>query len=57
MKRLMLTAAVLVAWICNGSFGPLTPSAKPYDRVYIWPEGKMPDVQPHQVTAKTGQQI
>ena len=51
----MLTAAVLVAWICNGSFGPLTPSAKPYDRVYIWPEGKMPDVQPHQVTAKTGQ--
>ena len=40
---------------CEESFGPLTPSARPYEREYIWPDGKMPDVQPHQVAAKTGE--
>ena len=35
------------------SFGPLTPSAQPVSREYIWPEDKMPDVQPHQIAATT----
>jgi len=37
----------------RASFGPLSPSAVPYERQYIWPEGKMPDVQAHQVAAKS----
>ena len=41
--------------LCGDSFGPLTPSAEPYERAYIWPEGKMPDAQPHQIAAKTGE--
>ena len=28
-------------------------SAVPCDREYIWPEGKIPDLQPHQIAAKT----
>ena len=36
-------------------FGPLSPSAVPHEREYIWPEGRMPDVQPHQIAAKTGE--
>ena len=36
----------------RASFGPLSPSAVPYERQYIWPEGRMPDVQAHQVAAK-----
>ena len=47
---LMATLCVAVAW---ASFGPLNPSARPNEREYIWPEGKMPDVQPHQIAAKT----
>ena len=39
----------------RSSFGPLPVSAVPYEREYIWPEGKMPDVQPHQIAAKTGE--
>ena len=39
----------------GNSLGPLTPSAKPYEREYIWPEGKMPDVQTNQIAAKTGE--
>ena len=35
------------------SFGPLSPSARPCGRTYIWPEGRMPDVQPYQIAAKT----
>lgn len=35
----------------RASFGPLTPSARPVLREYIWPDGKMPDAQPHQVAA------
>lgn len=38
---------------CGESFGPLTPSAMPYEREFIWPEGKTPDIQPHQIAAKT----
>ena len=34
------------------AFGPLAPSARPYERQYVWPEGKMPDVQAHQVAEK-----
>ena len=52
----MLLAAV--AAVCGGSaesFGPLTPSASPCGREYIWPDGLMPDPQPHQVAAKTGE--
>lgn len=37
------------------SFGPLTPSAVPYEREFIWPEGKIPNVQPHQIAAKIGE--
>ena len=43
----------LMPFAASASFGPLTPSAAPYEREYIWPEGKMPDVQPHQIAAKT----
>ena len=52
---LLLTAIAASAGRCGESFGPLTPSAKPYEREYIWPDGKMPDVQPHQIAAKTGE--
>ena len=56
MKRVLV---VLMATLCvasiAASFGPLEPSAQPYAREYIWPDGKMPDVQPHQIAAKTGE--
>ena len=56
MKRVLV---VLMAALCGvglaASFGPLNPSAQPYEREYIWPDGKMPDVQPHQIAAKTGE--
>ena len=51
----MFVSAAAVAKIPADSFGPLTPSAKPFEREYIWPEGKIPDVQPHQIAAKTGE--
>ena len=49
------SAALLCACncACGESFGPLTPSAVPCEREFLWPEGKMPDVQPHQIAAKT----
>ena len=37
------------------SFGPLNPSARPYEREYIWPEGKMPHAQPQQIAATTAE--
>lgn len=40
----------------RSSFGPLSPSARPYERQYLWPDGKMPNVQAHQVAAKTAEQ-
>ena len=49
----MLCLASVVA--LGESFGPLSPSAKPCEREYIWPDGKMPDAQPHQIAAKTGE--
>jgi len=57
MKRLCFALAAVFAAtaLFAESFGPLSPSAKPYEREYIWPEGKMPDVQPHQIAAKTGE--
>ena len=54
-KTCFVISVVALAAICQGSFGPLTPSAKPYEREYIWPDGKMPDVQAHQIAAKTGE--
>ena len=36
----------------RASFGPLSPSAVPYERQYVWPEGRMPNPQAHQVAAK-----
>ena len=54
-RVLLFAASAFVAGFCHASFGPLTPSAKPCEREYIWPEGKMPDAQPHQVAAKTGE--
>ena len=56
MRRHILIVAVMSAIaVCHASFGPLTPSAEPCEREYIWPEGKMPDAQPHQIAAKTGE--
>ena len=54
MKKLIMTGlATVVAVDLWASFGPLSPSAAPYEREYIWPEGRMPDVQAHQIAAKT----
>ena len=49
MKKIVSFFATLAAagGVC-ASFGPLEPSAKPCEREYIWPEGRMPDAQPHQ---------
>ena len=56
MKKLITTGlAALVAVDLWASFGPLSPSAAPYEREYIWPEGRMPDVQAHQIAAKTAE--
>ena len=63
MKEIKRIGAVIVA-VCallaeSGfgveSFGPLSPSSRPGEREYIWPEGKIPDFQPHQIAAKTGE--
>lgn len=51
-----MAVTLLCAFNCahgGESFGPLSPSAVPNEREYIWPEGKMPDVQPHQIAAKS----
>lgn len=55
MKYTFLMFAVSAALNSWASFGPLSPSAEPYEREYIWPEGKMPDVQAGQVAAKTAE--
>jgi len=55
VQVLLGVVVFVVVGYCHGSFGLLTPSAKPYERQYIWPEGKMPDVQAHQIAAKTGE--
>ena len=45
-KVLLFAACAFVAgFSLAASFGPLTPSAKPCEREYIWPAGKMPDAQ------------
>ena len=36
----------------RASFGPLSPSARPCERRYLWPEGRMPDFQAEQIAAK-----
>ena len=48
-------SAAIAEGTVRASFGPLSPSAEPYEREYIWPEGKMPDAQPHQVAVKSGE--
>ena len=56
VKSIVIALVAAAYAVCaHGSFGPLTPSARPYEREYIWPEGKMPDVQPQQIAAKTGE--
>lgn len=54
--RSAMIAAVALLCASNRShgesFGSLTPSAVPYEREFIWPEGEMPDIQPHQIAAK-----
>ena len=56
MKKLILTGlGALAAIELWASFGPLSPSAAPYEREYIWPEGGVPDVQAHQIAAKTAE--
>ena len=52
---ILVVAAFSAADVVCASFGPLETSARPYEREYIWPDGKMPDVQPHQIAAKTGE--
>ena len=52
MKKIVVFVAFAAGAVWAG-FGPLSPSAVPYEREYIWPDGKMPDVQPHQIAAKT----
>ena len=52
---LVVIAVFCVVSESAGSFGPLTPSAQPSERQYIWPEGKMPHAQPQQIAAKTGE--
>ncbi|MBQ6329547.1 MAG: alpha/beta hydrolase, partial [Kiritimatiellae bacterium] len=59
MKRVCMLLLVTAA-VCGGkaeSFGPLMPSASPCEREYIWPDGLMPNPQPHQIAAKTGEKI
>ena len=51
----VLMVAAVAAGSTWASFGPLSPSAAPYEREYIWPEGRMPDVQAHQIAAKTAE--
>ncbi len=53
-KTIMLSVFAVVGcvFVAGASFGPLSPSAQPYERQYIWPDGKMPHVQPHQIAAK-----
>ena len=57
--RSAMIAAVALLCASNRShgesFGSLTPSAVPYEREFIWPERKMPNVQPHQIAAKTAE--
>ena len=59
MKKTFLTVVVMsvLAFAARAverqSFGPLSPSAKPYERQYIWPEGRMPDAQPGAVAEKS----
>ena len=55
MKYTFLMFAVSAALNSWASFGPLSPSAEPYEREYIWPKDKMPDVQAGQVAAKTAE--
>ena len=55
MKRIVIGFVAVVAVLAEASFGPLSPSARPYEREYIWPEGKMPHAQPQQIAAKTGE--
>ena len=59
MKKIvvLVVAAFAAMGYCRdrNSFGPLSPSATPFEREYIWPDGKMPDVQPQQIAAKTGE--
>ena len=39
----VLMVAAVAAGNVWASFGPLSPSAAPYEREYIWPEDRMPD--------------
>jgi len=49
---MLLVLSIGMAGWAMASFGPLNPSAQPYEREYIWPEGKMPHPQAHQIAAK-----
>ncbi len=53
-KTIILSVFAVVGCVCvaRASFGPLSPSAQPFERQYIWPDGKMPQVQAHQIAAK-----
>ena len=48
----VLAGALASVAVERSSFGPLSPSAKPCERQYVWPDGKMPDAQPGAVAEK-----
>ena len=55
VKTVAAVLCLASAMAFGESFGPLSPSARPCEREYVWPEGRMPDAQPHQIAAKTGE--
>jgi len=55
LLQALMAVSSLAVETDRASFGPLSPSAQPYERTYIWPEGRMPDVRTNQVAAKTGE--
>ena len=46
-----MLAAIASALLGSAAFGAPASYAKPIEREYIWPDGKMPDAQPQQVAA------
>ena len=56
MKCFLTHLALALSFVACASFGPLSPSAQPYERQTIWPAGKMSNPQPHQMAVKAGDQ-
>lgn len=52
LRWLGLAFVFVLGTDAGASFGPLSPSEEPVEREFIWPDGRMPDAQPHQIAAK-----